>query len=124
MKKITTPLAPKAIWPYSQAIQMWNMLFCSWQVWLIPETMTIIEWWIEAETKQVISNIKAVLTEAWYEIKDVVKITIFLQNMSDFALVNEIYWKTFDHCPARSTVEVAKLPKWALVEIEVLAIKN
>lgn len=122
MQTISTSLAPQAIGPYSQAIKVWNIIFCSGQIGLNPETMTIVEGWIETETHQVCKNIWEVLKEAGVEYENVVKTTIFLQSLNDFAIVNEIYWQYFPHKPARSTVEVAKLPKGALVEIEVLAV--
>lgn len=112
---------PEAIWPYSKAMWFWNLLFCSWQIWLNPETMQIVEWWIESETKQVCENISNVLEEFWLDINNVVKTTIFLKNMADFWMVNEIYGNYFVHKPARSCVEVSSLPKGALVEIEVVA---
>jgi 2-iminobutanoate/2-iminopropanoate deaminase len=113
---------PKAVWPYSPYYKAWNTLYCSGQIGLIPESGKIIEWWIEEETKQVISNISWVLKENWLDFKDVVKTTIYLDNMNDFWKVNEIYWEYFSHKPARSTVAVKTLPLWALVEIEVLAV--
>ena len=116
---------PKAVWPYSPYYKTWNLVFCSGQIGLIPETMEIIKWWIEAETRQVLKNIYWVLEENWLEFKDVVKTTIFLVNIEDFKKVNEIYWEAFSHKPARSTIAVKELPLWALVEIEVIAeIKN
>jgi len=113
---------PKAVWPYSPYYKAWKTLYCSGQIGLIPETMVIIEWWVENETKQVISNIWWVLKKNWLDFLDVVKTTIYLDNIDDFWKVNEIYAKYFSHKPARSTVEVSKLPLWALVEIEVIAV--
>jgi 2-iminobutanoate/2-iminopropanoate deaminase len=113
---------PKAVGPYSPYYKAWNTLYCSGQIWLIPDNMEIIEWWVENETKQVISNIYWVLTENWLEFSNVVKTTIYLANMWDFAKVNKIYAESFSHKPARSTIAVKELPLWALVEIEVLAI--
>ncbi len=112
---------PKAVGPYSPYYRAWNLLFCSGQIALVPETMKIIEWWIEEQTKQVLSNISWVLKENNLEFKDVVKTTIYLAEMSDFAKVNEIYGQAFSHKPARSTVAVKELPLWALIEIEVIA---
>lgn len=112
---------PKAVGPYSPYYKAWELLFCSGQIWLIPETSKIIEWWIENETLQVLENIFWVLTENNLDFKDVVKTTIYLNNMDDFKKVNEIYAESFFHKPARSTIEVSKLPLWALVEIEVIA---
>jgi len=113
---------PKAVWPYSPYYKVSNLLFCSGQIWLIPETMEIIKWWITQETKQVIKNISWVLEENWLDLSSVVKTTIYLTNMGDFAKVNEIYSKYFSHKPARSTIAVKELPLWALVEIEVIAL--
>jgi 2-iminobutanoate/2-iminopropanoate deaminase len=113
---------PEAVWPYSPFYKSWNTLYCSGQIGLIPETMKIIEWGVEKETSQLISNIWWVLKENWLDFSNVVKTTIYLDNIKDFTKVNEIYAKYFSHKPARSTVEVSKLPLWALVEIEVIAI--
>ncbi len=115
---------PKAIWPYSPIIKAWKIFYCSGQIWLDPETMKIVEWWVENETIRVCENIKWVLKSKKLELKNVVKTTIFLKNISDFTKVNEIYQKYFEHKPARSTIEVSKLPLWALVEIEVIARKK
>jgi len=112
---------PKAVGPYNPYYKAWNTLYCSGQIGLIPETMKIIDWWIEAETKQVISNISWVLQENWLDFSNVVKTTIYLTNMWDFKKVNEIYGKYFSYKPARSTIAVKELPLWALVEIEVIA---
>lgn len=121
---ISTDKAPEAIWPYSQAIKVWNMLYSSWQIALDPISMKVIDWWIKEQTKQVCLNLWSVLNEAWLTYKDVVKTTIFLDNMDDFKLVNEVYSEYFSHKPARSTVEVSKLPLWVLVEIELVACEN
>ena len=123
MQKIHTENAPKAIWPYSQAILVWNTLYSSWQIGLDPQTMELVEW-IENQTHQVCKNLKAVLLEAGFELENVVKTTIFLSNIEDFKIVNQIYGEYFSHKPARSTIQVAKLPLNALVEIELIAIKN
>jgi len=123
MQKIHTDKAPKAIWPYSQAVLVWNILYSSWQIGLNPQTMELVEW-IENQTHQVCKNLKEVLNKAWFDLENVVKTTIFLSNIEDFSKVNEIYGQYFSHKPARSTVEVAKLPLWALVEIEVVAVKE
>ena len=113
---------PEAVWPYSPFYKAWNTLYCSGQIGLIPETMEIVKWWVEEETSQVIFNIWWVLKENWLDFTNVVKTTIYLNNMKDFTKVNEIYAEYFSHKPARSTIEVSKLPLWALVEIEVIAI--
>ena len=123
MQKIYTNNAPKAIWPYSQAIVIWNILYSSWQIWLNPKNIKLVEW-IENQTHQVCKNLKEVLNQAWFDLTNVVKTTIFLTNIEDFQKINEIYWQYFSHKPARSTVQVAKLPLGALIEIEVIAVKN
>ena len=116
--------APDAIWPYSKARFAWDILFCSWQIWLYAKTMNLVEWGIDPETRQVCRNISYVLEDKWLSLKDVIKVTIFLKNMDDFDKVNEIYKDYFVLKPARSTVEVSRLPKNALVEIEVIAKKK
>lgn len=124
---ISTPKAPAAIGPYSQAIRCGNLLFCSGQVPFNPQTMEMETGDIRAQTKRVLLNILAVLEAAQSHPKNVLKTTIFLQSMNDFAAVNEVYEAFFkEHAPgvaapARSTVEVAKLPRNALVEIETIA---
>lgn len=112
---------PKAVWPYSPYIKSWNLLFCSWQIWINPESWKLVEWSIDEETKQVINNIKGVLSENWLDLTNVIKTIIFLDDMNNFTKVNEIYWEYFITKPARSTVEVSKLPVWAKIEIEVIA---
>lgn len=121
---ISTTDAPAAIGPYSQAVRVGDMLFASGQVGLDPVTGQIVEGGIVEQTKQVFENIKAVLTAAGADLAQVVKTTVFLKNMSDFAAMNEIYAKYLAPSgtvpPARSTVAVAGLPKDALVEVEVI----
>ena len=122
MKPISTPHAPSAIGPYSQAIQVGNFLFTSGQIALTPEG-TFVEGGIEAQTKQVLENLDAVLKAGGATAEQIVKTTIFLANMDDFAAVNALYGTFFgDHKPARSTVAVKTLPKNALVEIEAIAL--
>lgn len=125
MKKvISTTAAPAAIGPYSQAILVNNTLYASGQLGLDPETMELKDG-ITEQTKQVFENIKAVLNEAGMTINDVVKTTCFLSSMDDFAAMNEVYATQFTGIfPARSAVAVKTLPKNALVEIEILAIKE
>lgn len=125
MKKvIRTDKAPAPVGPYSQAIEVGNTLFCSGQISIVPETNEILTGSIEEQTKQVMKNIEAVLTEAGYNWQNVTKSTIFLTNLSDFTEVNEIYATYFTELPpARSCVQVAALPKGVNVEIEVLAHK-
>ena len=121
-KEILTTQAPAPIGPYSQAIEVGSMVFCSGQIPLDPSNGTIVgEGNVEAQTIQVMKNIKAVLTQANLDFSNVVKTTIFLKNMGDFPKVNAIYAESFKApFPARSTVEVARLPKDVLVEIEVI----
>jgi 2-iminobutanoate/2-iminopropanoate deaminase len=121
-KIIATAAAPKALGPYSQAIQAGNFVFLSGQLALNPQNGEMVGSDISTQTKQVIENIKGVLGAAGASLSDVVKTTVFLQNMNDFARMNEVYQQYFgDSAPARSTVEVAKLPKNALIEIESIA---
>lgn len=120
---ILTKQAPEPIGPYSQAIRTGDFLFCSGQIPLDPATGAIVgEGNVEEQTRQVMKNISAVLTAAGLKFSNVVKTTIFLKSMGDFPKVNPIYGESFAQpYPARSTVEVARLPKDVLVEIEVLA---
>lgn len=121
MKMISTSKAPAAIGPYSQAIVIDSMLYTSGQIPLTPEG-TLAEGGIEEQTHQVFRNLQAVLAEAGCTLNDVVKTTVFLKDMNDFAKVNEIYASYFgDHKPARSCVEVARLPKDVRIEIELVA---
>ncbi len=120
---ISTTQAPGAIGPYSQAVQIGNLLFASGQLGLIPETGQLAEG-VEAQTTQALNNVKAILSEAGLGLEHVVKTTVFLADMNDFAKVNEIYGGFFSQpYPARSAVQVARLPKDGLVEIEVIATK-
>lgn len=125
MKKvIATKNAPAAIGPYSQAIQVGNMLFASGQLGLIPATGEFPEGGIKAQTEQSFQNVKGVLEAAGFTIDDVVKTTVFLADMGDFAAMNEVYASQFNSdFPARSAVAVKTLPKNALVEIEIIAAK-
>lgn len=122
---ISTPNAPAAIGPYSQAIEIADFVYTSGQVALDPSTGQLVPGGITEQTTQVLENLKAVLTEAGCHLYDVVKTTVFLKDMNDFAAMNEVYARYFAPDgivpPARSTVEVARLPKDALVEIEVIA---
>jgi 2-iminobutanoate/2-iminopropanoate deaminase len=124
MKKVIfTENAPAPIGPYSQAIQVDNMLYCSGQIPLDAITGEIQGKDVEAQTEKVCSNIKAVLAAAGMTFDDVVKTTCFLTDMADFATFNQIYAKYFVSNPARSTVAVRTLPKNVLVEVEVVASK-
>jgi len=121
LKTITTHSAPAAIGPYSQAIQYGGLLFVSGQLPLTPEGQ-LVEGGIREQTEQVFRNIGAILKAAGRDFSMVVKATVFMKDLSQFAEMNEVYATYFsDHKPARSTVEVAQLPRNALVEIEVIA---
>ncbi|OAT73805.1 2-iminobutanoate/2-iminopropanoate deaminase [Parageobacillus thermoglucosidasius] len=122
MKKVETNKAPQAIGPYSQGIIVNNMFYSSGQIPLTPEG-EMVQGDIKAQTHQVFQNLKAVLEAAGASLDTVVKTTVFLKSMDDFAAMNEVYSQYFtNHKPARSCVEVARLPKDALVEIEVIAL--
>ena len=124
-KVINTPKAPKAIGPYSQAILAGNgMMFISGQIPVNPETGKVPET-ITEQTEQVFKNIEAILTEAGYSFKDVVKTTCLLNSMDDFAAMNEVYAKYYNEMlPARAAYAVEKLPMGVLVEIETIAYKG
>jgi 2-iminobutanoate/2-iminopropanoate deaminase len=123
MKKVIhTDNAPKAVGPYSQAVAMGDFLFCSGQISIDPKTNEVFTGDIKTQTEMVMKNVEAVLAANNMNFTNVVKTTIFLTNMADFATVNEIYAKAFTAAPpARSTVAVAALPKGVNVEVEVLA---
>lgn len=120
---ISTDKAPSAIGPYSQAVRVGNLLFCSGQIPIDPTKGEIVETTVEGQTRQVLENIKGLLESAGASMDDVVKTTCFIQNMEDFATLNGVYEEYFSegNYPARSAVEVGALPKGALVEIEVIA---
>ena len=124
MKKIiSTGNAPAAVGPYSQAVSVSNILYLSGQIGINPATQQL-EDGIEEQTKRAFLNIEAILSEAGYTFSDLVKVTVFLTDMSDFTKVNELYAAFLQvPYPARSCVAVSALPKGALVEIEVTAIK-
>lgn len=114
--------APAPVGPYSQAVKVGDLLFCSGQISIDPKTNQMIEADVKTQAKQVMENVGAVLAAAGGHYRDICKTTIFLTNMSDFAVVNEVYSQYFTQDPpARSTVQVSALPKNALVEIEVIA---
>lgn len=123
MKKISTEKAPGAIGPYSQAIEVGQFVFTSGQIAINPSTGEVEAETIEAQTEQVMKNLVAVLEAAGTSVKNAVKTTCFLKNMSDFAAFNEVYGRYFTEKPARSCVAVAELPKNVLVEVEVIATK-
>jgi len=122
-EQVKTQHAPAAIGPYSQAIKAGGLIFAAGQIPLDPATGQIISGDIQAQTERVLENIRAVLTAAGASFETVVKTTVFLKHMSDFAAMNEVYSRYFsDAAPARSTVAVADLPRGALVEIECIAL--
>ncbi|WP_462424630.1 RidA family protein [Fusobacterium ulcerans] len=125
MKKIIhTEKAPAALEPYSQAVEVNGTLFVSGQIPFVPETMDLISEDIQDQTKQSLENVKAILEAVGYTFKNVIKATVFIKNMEDFALMNEVYNEYLGNIkPARACVEVARLPKDVKVEIEVIAVK-
>ena len=124
IQNVQTDKAPAAIGPYSQAVVWGNLIFTSGQIPLTPEGK-LVEGGIEEQTHQVFRNLAAVLEAAGASFRNVVKATVFLKDMNQFGKVNEIYASYFgDHKPARSTVEVARLPRDVLVEIELVAAKD
>ncbi len=122
VKKIASDAAPQAIGPYSQAVQAGDYLFCSGQIPLLPETGEMVAGGITEQTRQVLDNLSQVLAAAGVDFSAVVKTTIYLTDLGDFATVNEIY---AGYCggtaPARATVQVAALPKGAMVEVDAVA---
>ncbi|MBZ0297463.1 MAG: RidA family protein [Anaerolineae bacterium] len=122
-KTVTAPSAPSAVGPYSHAIVVNNMVYTAGQVGLIPGTKQLAEGDVQGQTRQALLNLKAVLQASGTSLDNVVKTTVFLKNMDDFAAMNEIYATFFwRNQPARSAVEVARLPLGALVEIEAIAL--
>ncbi len=121
-KVIYTPNAPAAVGPYSQAIDCGDLVFCSGQIPLVPATGEVVEGGIEAQTRQIFANIQAVLAEAGLTLANVVKTTVFMTDLGQFGVFNGIYGEYFpENPPARSCVEISKLPKGVSVEIEVIA---
>lgn len=125
MKKvIATDKAPAAIGPYSQAVEVNGMVYTSGVIPIVPSTGEIVEGGIEEQAGQALSNLKALIEASGVKMEDVVKTVVFIKDMNDFAKVNEIYARYFtENCPARSCVEVARLPKDVLIEIEAIAAK-
>lgn len=125
MRVVHTSSAPAAIGPYSQAIIHGDLVFCSGQIGVDPATGQVVAGGVEAETRRVFENIEAVLAEAGSGLSRVLKATVFLKSMDDFGAMNAIYAESFGETrPARSTVEVSRLPKDARVEIEVVATRG
>jgi 2-iminobutanoate/2-iminopropanoate deaminase len=119
---ITTPLAPAAIGPYSQAIRSGNLLFVSGQIPLDPATGHIVEGDAAVQTARVLQNLSAILDAAGSSLGQVLKTTVYLRDLSDFGMMNEVYARFFGECPpARATVEVARLPRNVSVEIDLIA---
>lgn len=122
---IATQKAPAAVGPYSQAVQVGDLIYTAGQIPLVPETGKLIEGGVEAQTRQVMQNLANVLEAAGSSLAYVVKTTIFVTNLADFAAINEVYGSFFaSNPPARSTVQVAALPLGASIEIEAVAIKT
>ena len=122
-KVVSTAQAPKAIGPYSQGIRVGDFVFCAGQAGLDPATGRLVEGGIEAETRRVLKNLSAVLDQAGTSLQNVVKTTVFLTDMNEFKAMNAVYAEFFpSNPPARSTVQVARLPADAHVEIEAIAI--
>ncbi len=123
LKRVFTEKAPKAIGPYSQATIVGNMVYTSGQIAIDPLTGNIVEGGAAEQTEQVMKNLKAVLEAAGSSFDKVVKTTIFIKNMEQFSTINEVYGKYFSESyPSRSCVEVARLPKDVLIEVEVIAV--
>lgn len=120
---IATEHAPQAIGPYSQAIRAQGLIFTSGQVAIDPASQQVITGDVSAQTDRVLQNLAAILQASGSSLQKVLRCTVFLKNMGDFAAMNEVYGRYFKHMPpARSTVEVARLPKDVLVEIDVIAL--
>ena len=122
---ISSPDAPAAIGPYSQAIKAGNTLYCSGQIAIDPKTGELVNETIEVETEQVLKNLGAVLKEAGMDYSDVVRATVYMSDIENYARINSIYAKYFtDKPPARAAVQVANLPKYVNVEISCIAVKS
>ncbi len=125
IEQIATSKAPQAVGPYSQGIkvEVGSLIFTSGQLPIIPETGELLKDDIKKETLQSLKNVEAILEESGATIKDIVKVNVYIRNMAEFPLINEVYEDFFgDHKPARSLVEVAKLPKDGNIEIEAIAV--
>ena len=126
MKKIiSTEKAPAAIGPYSQAVEVNGLIFTSGVIPIIPSTGELVQGGIEEQAEQAVGNLAALIEAAGARVEDTIKTVVFIKDMDDFAKVNEIYSRYFkEECPARSCVEVARLPKDVLIEIEAIVDKN
>ncbi len=120
----STVKIPQPVWPYSVYKKAWDLYFISGQIAIDGNTGNLIEWWIKEQTTQICKNLKAILFEIGLGLKDVIKTTVFIKNIGEFENMNDVYKDYFLLKPARSTVEVSALPKWALVEIECIAQKQ
>jgi len=121
---VSTPHAPKAIGPYSQGVLSNNLLFVSGQIPFVPETMNVVGDTIESQTKQSLENVLAIVQAAGFEKEHIVKCTVYLKDMNQFNQMNQVYATFFgDHKPARAAVEVARLPRDVLVEIDAICLK-
>jgi 2-iminobutanoate/2-iminopropanoate deaminase len=120
----STVKIPQPVWPYSVYKKAWDLYFISWQIAIDGNTGNLVEWWIQEQTIQICKNLKAILFEIGLWLKDVIKTTVFMKNIGEFETMNDVYKDYFLLKPARSTVEVSALPKWALVEIECIAQKQ
>ena len=122
---ITTPNAPQAIGPYSQAIKAGNTLFISGQIGIDPDSGKLVENGIEAETNQVMKNLNAILTAAGFSLDDVVQTQVFLADISEYGQMNEVYASFFgDDPPARAAIQAARIPRDARVEISMIAVRT
>ena len=125
LQPVSTTNAPKVIAPYSQAVIYANMVFCAGQIGISPTTNNLVGSDITSQAEQALKNIKGVLEASGSDLEHVVKVTVYLKDMKDYAVMNDIYQKYFTAIkPARSTVEVSRLPKDALIEIEVTGVKK
>lgn len=125
IKVVSTDKAPQAIGPYSQGIVAGQMIYTSGQLGIDPKTGELVSTSIEDEARQSLENVKAVLSEAGAELSNVIKTTVFVKDLNQFTNINEVYAEFFsEHKPARSCVEVARLPKDGNIEIEAIAIKK
>jgi 2-iminobutanoate/2-iminopropanoate deaminase len=122
---VKSPDAPAAIGPYSQAIKVGNTLYCSGQIPIDPATGELVNESVEAETRQVLENLSAIVTEAGFAMSDIVRCTVYMSDMEDYAKINKIYSEYFQaDPPARVAVQVAALPKYVRVEISGIAVKT
>lgn len=120
---IATDKAPGAVGPYSQGVKAGNFIYTSGQLAIVPETGELIKGDIQKETRQCLDNVKAVLAEGGASFEDIVKVTVFVTDIKNFSLINEVYAEYFtNHKPARSLVEVSNLPKGGDIEIEAIAV--